>query len=242
MAVLPLVRWRWLDPTCLVIGAMAPDFEYFARMKQASNISHTWLGLLAWNLPVTLVLAIAFHRLVKWPAVLVVPRFVARRAAVFARRPWAEPWTWRFAGRCAVSAVLGAATHLLWDGVTHSDGMIASRVPALREAIVVPIFGDMVVHRVIQHASTVVGSCVIALVIVRALWRANSVELPDPGRAWPRTLAAACVIAGIGLSMFRLRHWYDLGSIAVVLISGALLGTLLACLALHNVAGRLRPT
>jgi len=240
MAVLPLVRWRWLDPTCLVIGAMAPDFEYFARMKQASNISHTWLGLVAWNLPVTIVLALAFHAMVKWPLVLVAPRFVAGRAAAFARRPWAEPWTVGFAGRCAVSALIGATTHLLWDGVTHSDGMIASRVAALREVVTVPVLGDMALSRVLQHASTVIGLIAVSIVVARALWKIEPVALPDPRRTWPRLIAMACVGGGIGLSALRIWRWYDIGGAVVILISGGLFGTLLASFVLRDSAATLR--
>ena len=88
MAVLPLIGRLRLDPTCLVIGSMAPDFEYFVRAGQMSTISHTWLGLVAWNLPVTLILAFAFHYLIKWPLVLIAPSPIARRAAVLASRPW----------------------------------------------------------------------------------------------------------------------------------------------------------
>ena len=56
-AVLPAVRWaRRLEPSCLVIGSMSPDFEYFVRGEQVSTISHTFVGLFAWCLPATLVL------------------------------------------------------------------------------------------------------------------------------------------------------------------------------------------
>ncbi len=242
MAVLPLLRRRGFDPTCLVIGAMAPDFEYFARMKQTSSISHTWLGIALWNIPVTLVLALAFHRLVKWPVVLVAPRFVARRAAVFASRPWAEPWTLAFVASCVVSAALGATTHLVWDGITHSDGFIAARIPALHVPISLPLWGDMIAHRVIQHASTVVGLIVLAIVAIRALRRVDPIELGDPGRTWPRLVALSCVGSGLALSYVRVmhRHWYDLGSMVVVVISGALFGALLASVALQRVASRLQ--
>ena len=66
---------------------MAPDFEYFVRVKQASAISHTWLGLVVWHLPATLILAAAFHLVIKWPLVLVTPRPIARSTA--SSGPWA---------------------------------------------------------------------------------------------------------------------------------------------------------
>jgi hypothetical protein len=232
LAVVPLVWWRRLDPTCLVIGTMAPDFEYFARMKQASAISHTWLGLLVWNIPVTLLLAFAFHYLVKHPLILVAPRFLGRRLAGPARHPWPAAWTLPVALTCVLSAAIGATTHLLWDGVTHSDGMIASRVHALRTVVDVPYFGPLVLHRVLQHASTAIGCLALAVICTRVIWKLPPVELPAQPRLWPRVIAVACIGAGLGLSALRLyrRPWMidDVGQVAVILIAGLLAGVLLA--------------
>jgi hypothetical protein len=244
MAVLPFIGRLRLDTTCLVIGSMAPDFEYFARAKQASAISHTWIGLVAWNLPVTLILALAFHHLVKWPLVLVAPRFIARRAAVFAQRPWGSGAPLGFFAACAVSALLGALTHLLWDGITHSDGLIVPHVTALRTPIDLPMLDrDMVLHRVLQHVSTVVGLLVITAVAGRALYRTTPIELPPRPRVWPRLIALGGIALGLGLAVARLwgRRTDDIGNMVVVLISGALLGVLLTSIALHRAASRAAP-
>ncbi len=245
MAVLPLLgRWR-LDTTCLVIGTMAPDFEYFARVRQASTISHTWLGLVAWNLPATLLLAFAFHHVVKWPLVLVTPRAIARRAAVFAARPWGNEWTFGFVASCVASALLGALTHLLWDGVTHSDGLITPHVPALQTVIDLPFFTkDLVLHRVIQHVSTVVGLLACIAVATRAIIRTKPIDLPPRPRIWPRLVAFALIATGSALAALRLAAWKrndDIGNVIVVLISGALAGALVSSLVLRGAASRARP-
>src|SRR5215475_10982023 len=89
-AVLPL-KLRWphrFDGVALVIGSMAPDLAYpldgtwFERPSRALpptyQIAHSWWGLLAWCLPVTLACAfvarqaapaIAAH-LPAWPRTL----------------------------------------------------------------------------------------------------------------------------------------------------------------------------
>jgi hypothetical protein len=242
MAILPLVGRLRLDATCLAIGAMAPDFEYFVRVRQVSTISHTWLGLLVWNVPVTIVLAIAFHHLVKWPLVLVAPSFLARRGAVYASRPWGAR-SWGFALACVASAAIGATTHMVWDGITHSDGMIASRVAALRTLVELPLGRDMVLHRVLQHASTAIGLLVVAIVVARALRRVSPVELPVRPRVWPRLFAVACIGAGTALGLLRLggRRTDDIGNVVVVMISGALAGVVLASIVLHRAARRATP-
>lgn len=244
MAVLPLVgRWR-LDATCLVIGAMAPDFEYFARIRQASTISHTWLGLLVFDLPATLILAVLFHYVIKWPLVLVTPRVIARRAAVFAARPWGT-WSLGFVASCAIAALLGSLTHILWDGVTHADGVITPHVAWLRTPVDVPLLTrDMVVHRLVQHASTVIGLLVCGWVVFRALRRTPPVELPARPRVWPRVVAFALIAGGAAATSpraFLYKDADDIGNIVVVLISGAMIGALAAGLVLRRVALHSRP-
>lgn len=244
MAVLPLIGRLRLDTTCLVIGTMAPDFEYFVRFKQASAISHTWLGLLVWNLPATLILAVVFHHVVKWPLVLVAPRPIARRTAGFATRPWGE-WSLGFVASCVIAAMIGSTTHLLWDGFTHSDGLITPYVPALRAPIDLPLFSrDMVLHRVLQHVSTVVGLLACLAFTTRTLYRATPIEIPDRPRVWPRLAAFACIAAGVTFAILRLtrrRNTDDIGNVVVVLIAGGLAGVVLTSVVLWRTAVRVRP-
>ena len=244
MAVLPLLGRLRLDATCLVIGSMAPDFEYFVRVRQASTISHTWLGLVAFDLPATLILAFVFHHAVKWPLVLVAPRVLARRAAGFAARPWGT-WSLGCVASLVISSLVGALTHLLWDGATHSDGQIVPHVPWLRTPIDVPILDRvMVLHRVLQHASTVLGLLVCSVVALRALRRAKPIELPPRPRWWPRLVAFALIAGGAAATApraFLRKDADDIGNVIVVLIAGALAGVLIASLVLRRTALDSRP-
>jgi hypothetical protein len=207
---------------------MAPDFEYFSRGEQVSRISHTFLGIAVWGVPVTLALAVAFHHLVKWPVLLALPR---RIAPVFA-----APWSFLGAGpmhvvSLVVSAALGNLTHLVWDGATHSDGMIASNVAALREFHGVPMLGRMALHRILQHGSTVVGLAILAWAFVRAVRRHPP---PPPMDDVPRVRAwialGACIAVGVAAMSVRLRaiHISDPGSTITGIISGVLAGTIVA--------------
>ncbi len=244
MAVLPLLGRLRLDATCLVIGSMAPDFEYFVRIRQASTISHTWLGLVAFDLPATLILAFVFHHAVKWPLVLVTPRVIARRAARLAVRPWGT-WSIGFVASLVISSLIGALTHLLWDGLTHSDGHIVPHVAWLRTPIDMPVLDRvMVLHRVLQHASTVIGLLACAFFVIRALRRAEPIELPPRPRWWPRLVAFVLVAGGAAATApraFLRKDADDIGNVVVVLIAGALAGALLASVVLRRAALHSRP-
>jgi hypothetical protein len=243
MVVLPLVRWRALrlDATCLVIGAMAPDFQYFAYGEQKGAFSHTLLGIPLWGVPVTLILAFAFHAIVKWPLLVIAPSPLAARAITAARAPWPARWTIGTVVALIVSAAIGATSHLVWDSFTHANGWGETHIAALRTMVDVPVLGPTVAFRVLQHASTLIGLTVLAIVLARALWRVDPIELPALPRAGARMLFAACIAVAVVATVSHVIriHATDLGSLVVAPISGVLAGTLIASVALRSTALRL---
>ena len=221
LAVLPLRRWR-LDTTCLVIGSMSPDFEYFLRVELISTVSHTLRGLLYFCLPITLVAALLFHRLLKWPALRVAPW--RTRLAVFAERPWPVQPVWIL----VLSALLGAATHFLWDGITHGDGYGPRHLALLRTNV-----HGMLLHRVIQHTSTVVGLTILAIVLYRALRDVTPVPVPAPSLRRRLVWAVAiAIVTAVSVARVFWLHLHDPGSFVVAIIDGGLGGALLASLAM----------
>ncbi|MFI5942298.1 DUF4184 family protein [Streptomyces uncialis] len=69
----------------------------------------------------------------------------------------------RRGGWLLLSALIGVATHLLWDSFTHLDGYVVTRVAFLRESGP----GGTTVARLLQHLSTVAGLALLAV----HLWR-----------------------------------------------------------------------
>jgi hypothetical protein len=228
LAVMPLVYWRGLrlDPTCLVIGSMSPDFEYFARVKLASTIGHTLHGIALWCIPVTLLSAWLFHRVAKWPALRVLPRPLAARVAVYAERPWLPAPTATAIASVVVSAALGAVTHIVWDSFTHSGSWGPRNIAALREIYTLPGVGPLVLYRILQHTFMIVGLVILGIVIVRALLRVEPVVVTTGGRViWFACVAG--VTAAAYAKMWR-HHETDIGSLVVAPICGLLGGALLA--------------
>jgi hypothetical protein len=116
VAVVPLKLWRprWFDGVALVLGATTPDLFLAADGYGLTIHSHAWHAPLWWALPLSLVGA----RLVRWAA-----------PAIAAHLPAAGPLALRDYGVLgavrhswpvtAVSALLGAITHIVWDAFTH---------------------------------------------------------------------------------------------------------------------------
>jgi hypothetical protein len=141
-----------------------------------------------------------------------------------------------------VSAVLGSASHLAWDSLTHADSWGPRHWPALRTPLTLPVVGPMVAHRALQHGSSVVGLIVLAVLVARWLARSPPIALPAVPRVAARGLVAACVIAATTLTIARLaaRHATDPGNLVVGAIAGVLAGVLVASAVLVPRARRLQ--
>ncbi len=153
-AALPLRRLK-LVWSGLVVGTMAPDFEYFFRMSLDDRSGHTWTGTFLLTLPLALLTLWLFHTFVKLPFVSFLPEGVQRRLL-----PRLGEFRFRGASRFAlivVSLLVGIATHLTWDSFTHSDTWPYQNWPVLREPMKVMFLGSRPVCRVLQHGSTVLG-------------------------------------------------------------------------------------
>lgn len=141
LAVLPLKLWRprWFDGVALATGACAPDMSYALdgavdRIGLRIN-SHTIASLVWWSLPC----AVAAAWLIRRGAPVVAAHLPGwlREYGVLGRvrHAW---WI------TALSALLGAASHLLWDLVTH-PGPVAAWWPIRQVSddsavVLLPIF------------------------------------------------------------------------------------------------------
>ena len=218
----------WL--AALVIGAMTPDLEYLLRLRTTAVWGHSLLGLLRFCLPVGLLVLLAWEWRLRDATRYVLALPTERPSAGAA--PSTSAW-WL---RGAAGVLLGAATHLLWDGPTHAGYWGAALWPGLR-APALSLFGRVVPwYNLLQHLSTLVGGLVVLAWVGRELRRADSVR--QIARS-PRRLAAlggvAATAAAVGL--WNALRWaadaptWDVRIFVGRLAVGTLLGLALAMLA-----------
>jgi hypothetical protein len=160
-AVIPLkLIFKRLSLPALVIGSIAPDFEYFFRMK--SRYSHTFGGIFWFDLPLTLILLLIFYFIVKEPLIMNLPASLKSRfadvAALNRRYYFRNGWI-----SIPVSAVLGSLTHILWDGFTHANGYFVGKTAFLSD----PITAALPLYRFLQHASSIIGAAVVCYYIYK---------------------------------------------------------------------------
>jgi hypothetical protein len=203
LAVVPLRRFcpARLNFAGLIIGSMSPDFGYYLRQFDWARFAHTVLGTLTVCLPSGLAVLGLFY-LLRRPLCFILPQ--PHRACLMPlveRRP-ALSFTWFLSA--AISVLLGAWTHTVWDSFTHDGAWSVEHIPIL-QATAFQV-GDTVlpVSYVLQQTSTFAGGALLAFLYFRWLQRQRKTitiekgALPD---SWRYTLIAILVAVSIAVAI-----------------------------------------
>lgn len=155
--VLPLKKkWKdYFNLTALVLGSMAPDFEYFVKMRIESKIGHSFIGFFTFNLPLVIIFSLVFHFVIKNTLILHLPikvnSFIKQEENLF-KKVKCFKWILIF----IYSAIIGMFSHTLWDSFTHKSGYFISLLPVLKTEIL-----SVPVYKFLQHGSTFIGFFVV---------------------------------------------------------------------------------
>ena len=114
---LPKKYYSWAG---LIIGSMVPDFQAFVNLGGDKVLSHSWIGVYTYDLPLGLFLVLAFHYLVRNALIAHLPAPLRTRFAIYTKIKNEHYFTRRYIAIIA-SLIIGIYTHLLWDRITHTD-------------------------------------------------------------------------------------------------------------------------
>lgn len=113
-----------LSSSGLLIGSVVPDFEKFIRMNLKGDFSESLIGILLFDLPLSLFLLFLFHLVIRDKLILFLPHLLYLRF----EKSVGYNWNLYFKKRWFVviySVLFGILTHLFWDSFTHYDGFIS---------------------------------------------------------------------------------------------------------------------
>lgn len=225
--VLPLtfLPKKWYSLTGLVIGSLTPDFEYFLRMKIKSTYSHTPGGLFWFDLPLGILLAFAFHNIVRDSLFRNLPILVKSRFSNFENFDWTKHFK-KYWPVIIISILIGAASHIFWDSFTHNQGYFAKTIPSLSNTI--NLLGTEVpIQKILQHSSTLIGGIVILFAIYKIpVKNINKVEINL--RYWMTFILITLAILGIRLSGELEVKQY--GNLLVTIISACIISLIFSAL------------
>jgi hypothetical protein len=227
-AVLPLgfLPRRFISMTGLIAGSMAPDFEYFLRMRSLSFYSHTWLGILWFDLPLTIFLAFIFHQLVRNKLIDNSPLFITRRLVVYKSFDWKKHFMANFLV-VIVSIIIGAASHILWDRFTHEGKIFIHVIDQVENDFIIAGY-SFSRYRMLQDVSSMIGGLVVVYAVVRLpadklFTRQNSIL-----SYWRSVLLITVVIVGAWVLFVHRNHFSK--NLIIVSISAWLIGLVLTSL------------
>jgi len=192
--VLPFLRTPLL-PAALVIGSMAPDLPYFVPFDTHRDLTHTLLGVVTIDLWIGLVVLTLWWSLLRAPVLDLAPIWLSERMP--RRTPPARKVV--FAALVVASLVIGSLTHLVWDSFTH-PGEVVDALPLLNTQ-----YGPLVLHKWLQHGSSVVGLAVILLWTAR--WVRTTGRVKKARVASPRVRYAAWVLVSATFAVAALIAW-----------------------------------
>lgn len=175
-AVLPFSRWlaRWRVLSATIIGSMVPDLGYLMPEHPPREITHSALSLFTFSLPAGLLCYWVFQRLMKTPLLSLLPDPAYRRWRAFAAPALLNsPRQWLLAC-CGV--LIGAVTHLAWDGFTHEGARGMRMMPELDDWFVDVHGHHLMGAGLLQGVSSLLGLAIVAGVIAYALRRGGPQE------------------------------------------------------------------
>jgi hypothetical protein len=204
--VLPLsfVDKKRLSITALTIGSLTPDFEYFLTLEPVSFHAHSLLGILWFDLPLSILLFYVYTNYVKDELIDNLPSFLSSRFTRFKNVRFSR-------GKYLViltSLLVGITSHILWDKVTHRSALFLVDVVES--------------YSFVWNASSVLGGLVIAAFV----WRLPKTRLPikrDNFLFWFVTLSTILVV-----TIIRVISQESLQYLVIAAVSGLFLGLLLA--------------
>lgn len=229
---------RALRTSGLVLGSMAPDFEYFIAMEPHRTIGHTYAGFFLIHLPLCAAAVLVLERLLLPTLPLLLPaaggldRFAAERAKL---RPLRTAADWL---AFAVSLFIGFLTHLFMDGWTHDHTFITDRLAWLHE----PFIGGNVIYEWLQFVFSALGAGAIALYAWHRwrIWKSSreaggEAPLCPPGDKRRFRLAVFTVMAAaLAAKVVIDPPVSQLGAANVAPVSAFAAGWLIAALALRH--------
>ncbi len=226
-AVLPLnyLKKKWLSLTALVTGSITPDFEYFIRMKDFTMYSHTWAGIFWYDLPLSILLSLIFHNLVRTKLILYSPLILKKRLWKYKEVNWnkrfKEDWF-----IVVTSFLIGIISHLLLDRFTHKTVHLINSLPSLQSSSL-----QMGYRQVSYFLFWDFNSLVGILIVIYSIWQlpvGPEIRRDRPiSGFWLQIFALNIFIITIRFIFFD--HW-SIPNFIVSTISSSLVSLVLVCL------------
>ena len=108
--------------------------------------------------------------------------------------------------------MLGISTHLLWDSFTHPNTWLYCHWSLLSQPLDLPILGPVPVYKILQHASTMVGTGILLIWgVLRYRAIEPSGEVLASGVSSVRKIAVSAIVTIVALAGSLVRAFVAVG-------------------------------
>lgn len=155
---------KYFNFTALVLGSMAPDFEYYIKISTHDTWNgHSLSAIFYLNVPLILLFSIIFHHIIKGSLILMLPNSVY---PYFSKYSLTKPDIFSAKGMIIFlySAILGDLSHLFLDSFTHLQGFFVEHFSVLRMNT---FFYNMMVFEILQHLLSVIFFIILILFLAK---------------------------------------------------------------------------
>ncbi|MBO0603260.1 DUF4184 family protein [Sporosarcina sp. E16_3] len=207
-AILPFTRKsKYINFSALVIGSMAPDFEYFLKGRPMGEIGHTFNGFVLFNLPLVTFIYFIYH--------IFVHQILFNHLPSYLQDPYVKKIDSTFGVKIVVfcySALFGMLTHVVWDSFTHINGYVVLKFPALFTHGYSMYGFTISLYKLLQHGSTLFG---LTMILVYMYYRALSQRKHNdtPVSSKHKLVFWSTIFLLTGLFVFI---WYLISTVSII--------------------------
>jgi hypothetical protein len=156
---------RKFSATGLIAGTLMPDVEYFINMGADCDNFHTWQSVFLSYLPLSVLVSLVFHLLIRDSLINNLPSFLQRQYGSFKdfnflrylRHHWFV---------FLYSVIAGIASHFLWDAFSHGTSIFAFMSDLYRQKVYI-LDKDFSMFMVSQYLHSLFGMVIFARFIFR---------------------------------------------------------------------------
>jgi hypothetical protein len=224
--ILPLAKSKRFSLTALIAGSMVPDFEFFFQMREVENIGHHWYGIVLFDVAVAMLLCYVFHNLLRNLFIAHLPAVLQSRVVPCSAFSWN---TYLAANKVKVllSILIGIASHILWDGFTHDDGLFVTLMPGLL-ANTGWQFCNVPVYHFLQWLSSIIGLGIVIYFVYELPQHKPAIAQKTNNWYWPVLSSIIFMVLMIRIVVWP--QYNSFGGLAIATMGSITYGWLAASL------------
>lgn len=210
---------------------MSPDFEYFLALEPYQTIGHTLKGLIVQAIPLSVILLILVHLIIK-PFFSHLPSLAQLDVKAFQRIRLIDLRNYKSWIVFLLSVIVGFYSHLFVDAFTHESGYFVQRYSTLQNQ-----YGSLPIYKLLQYLSSLIGMMIELMLLAWMIYRTpvasrlvqlKKVHWMSKIRFWSIVFIIAIAVVAAKLAWTTSTNM--IGILVVAPISGVLAGIAVASL------------